>query len=195
MIGGGLDVSGGVSRGNPVKGSKAVVTSFNNLYRWDAEGWPLDGTAGWSLYGGTYPPIGGQKFSGTANNWCQINSQQDRIEGFDWGIYAAAGRRPSGKVGMVKNCVARLFVSGIIQDHRSAAAPCGPDGRGSGTGEPPPWGWQRPEIPGDQLDSLASGAVGNVFENSGFTDDSGGVGALPTASAGSNNTMSLETTG
>jgi len=91
IIGGGLDASGGVSRPVSVVGSTTRIDSRGNLFRADG----VQTGLGWSLMGGGGPPIP-LIIGSTSDNLLAIDSTEDRIEGFLYGIYAKGGVRNFG---------------------------------------------------------------------------------------------------
>jgi hypothetical protein len=96
VIGGGIDISGGVSRPDAVSGSVTAVYSLGNWYRSDSA---LPTAVGWTLIGGTDAPVPGLIAEGATSNLLSINSAGDRIEGFAKGIVARAGRRSAAVAG------------------------------------------------------------------------------------------------
>jgi hypothetical protein len=88
VIGGGLDAHGGVSRPVSVVGSATRIASRGNLYRADSG----NADVGWVLGGGSGPPIP-LAVGSTSSNLLAMDSTEDRIEGFRYGINAAAGQR------------------------------------------------------------------------------------------------------
>ena len=90
VIGGGLNLSGGVSRPDAVTGASLNVRSRRNLYRSDS----VDATpTGWSLIGGTTAPIPGLVSGASTFNTLQMDSRNDTIDGFQTGILAMGGLR------------------------------------------------------------------------------------------------------
>jgi hypothetical protein len=90
VIGGGLDVSGGVSRPDSVTGSITSVRSYDNRYRSDG---PSTTAPGWLLTAGAGAPVAGLVSQSTSSNVLAVHSVGDRIVGFKGGILAAAGKR------------------------------------------------------------------------------------------------------
>jgi len=88
VIGGGLDAHGGVSRPVSVVGSATRIGSRGNLYRTDSG----NADVGWFLGGGSGPPIP-LAVGSASSNLLAIDSTEDRIEGFHYGINAAAATR------------------------------------------------------------------------------------------------------
>jgi hypothetical protein len=84
-----LVAAAGVSRPDGVTGSVTSVESRRNLYTrggFDRHGWLL-------LGGSTSPHILEATSPGASRNQLHLESTDDRIEGFRYGIQAAAGRR------------------------------------------------------------------------------------------------------
>jgi hypothetical protein len=94
VVGGGLDASGGVSRPVSVLGAATRISSRGNLYRSDSAENPAN--VGWRLNGGSGPPVAILTVGSTSDNLLSVDSTEDRIEGFNLGIYAWAGRRSFG---------------------------------------------------------------------------------------------------
>jgi hypothetical protein len=92
VLGGGLLANGGVSRGDAVYDSKAVVLSHHNLYRDDTPDACVSRRLGWNLTGGSGTPVPLQ-IPATERNRLHVHSEDDRIEGFTSGISATGGRR------------------------------------------------------------------------------------------------------
>lgn len=88
VIGGGLDANGGVSRPVSVVGSATRIGSRGNLYRADSG----DAEIGWMLSGGGGPPAP-LTVGTTSGNLLTIDSTEDRIVGFRYGVYASGGTR------------------------------------------------------------------------------------------------------
>ena len=86
--------SGGVSRPNSVVGSATLIDSRGNLYRADNAENPAN--LGWSLNGGGGPPVAMFTVGSTSDNFLSMDSTEDRIEGFSFGISASAGARRFG---------------------------------------------------------------------------------------------------
>jgi len=91
VIGGGLDASGGVSRPVSVVGAATRISSRGNLYRGDNDESPAD--VGWRLNGGSGPPVAVFTVGSTSDNLLSMDSTEDRIEGFNYGIHAWGGER------------------------------------------------------------------------------------------------------
>ena len=92
VIGGGLDMAGGVSRPDEVTDSSVTLESSRNLFRSDS---PLPSPFGWNIVAATDAPVPGLAVDATHANRLSIGSTHDRIEGFANGIYAQGGRRNS----------------------------------------------------------------------------------------------------
>ena len=90
VVGGGINISGGVSRPDAVTGASVNVQSRRNLYRSDST--PAT-TNGWSLIGGTTAPIPGLVSGASTFNTIQMDSRNDSFDGFQTGILAMGGAR------------------------------------------------------------------------------------------------------
>jgi hypothetical protein len=90
VIGGGLDLVGGVSRPDPVQHAETIIVSEHNLYRSDS---PSPSSFGWSLTGGSDAPVPGVSSQANASNVLRLHSVDDRVEGFVSALVAVAGRR------------------------------------------------------------------------------------------------------
>ncbi|MEA3001043.1 MAG: hypothetical protein QOK17_2876 [Sphingomonadales bacterium] len=112
VVGGGLDATGGVSRPDTVVDSATVIYSDSNVYKVDP-GSPAG--IGWSLHGGSNPPpasIAPTRIS--RSNRLVMDSTNDRIEGFDVGLYAAGGARPNNTGVEVDSNSAYLTLDGTV---------------------------------------------------------------------------------
>jgi hypothetical protein len=89
FIEGTLDAIGGVSRPDPVSEAKTTIDSRKNVY-----GPP--GPVGWILAGGSSPPFPSPTPGATSSNQLELNSREDKIDGFGIAIEANAGRRHPG---------------------------------------------------------------------------------------------------
>lgn len=87
VIGGGLDASGGTSRGDLVERSSVEIFSFDNHYRNDSTRFPI----GVSLSGCAIAPVPVFASLPSVNNSLRMHSVHDAIEGFGYGIYASGG--------------------------------------------------------------------------------------------------------
>ncbi len=89
LLVGTLDAAAGASRPDEVSGSSVTIESSKNLYRSDSE---LP-TVGWFLFAGTDAPVPGLVPGATRANQLRVGSTHDRVEGFEFGIFARAGNR------------------------------------------------------------------------------------------------------
>ncbi len=92
VIGGGLDLAGGVSRPDGVTGSRTIIQSRRNLYRSDSS---APAAPGWNLVGGVTAPLPGLVSQASTFNSLRLHSTGDRIEGFAQGVFAAGSMRTS----------------------------------------------------------------------------------------------------
>ena len=90
VIGGGLNLSGGVSRPDAVTGASLTLRSRRNLYRSDSV---VATPTGWSLIGGTTAPIPGLVSEASTFNSLEVDSNDDAIDGFSTGVLAMGGVR------------------------------------------------------------------------------------------------------
>ncbi len=90
VIGGGLNLSGGVSRPDAVTGASLSIKSRRNLFRSDSA---VPTPTGWSLIGGTTAPIPGLVSEASTFNTLQMDSRDDAIDGFVTGVLATGGLR------------------------------------------------------------------------------------------------------
>jgi hypothetical protein len=90
VIGGGLDASAGIGRPEVVFASRVFVESRGNLYRSDTV---APTPVGWILTGGADAPLPGLISEGARLSALYVHSVADRIDGFDHGVEAAAGRK------------------------------------------------------------------------------------------------------
>jgi hypothetical protein len=90
VIGGGMTASAGVGRPDAVTGSALTIQSSHNLYRSDSA---VQAPIGWTLLAGADAPSPILVSGASTSNSLQIDSKDDRIEGFATGISAAGGRR------------------------------------------------------------------------------------------------------
>lgn len=110
VIGGGLEVFGGNSRPEAVTGSTTTLKSSFNLYRSDNAATPQP--FGIIAVGGLTPNTANVSFGSPAENRVDVQSLQDRIEGFATAIYAAGGRRSTPLVPSVRGNRVELSVHG-----------------------------------------------------------------------------------
>lgn len=99
VIGGGLDASGGTSRGDVVEGSSVAIFSFGNLYRNDSE----RDAIGMSISGCAIAPVPAFAALPSVKDSLRMHSVRDVIDGFSYGVYASGalhflpiGAAPSG---------------------------------------------------------------------------------------------------
>ena len=92
VVGGGIIASGGVSRPDAVHDSRTNIQSHHNLYRDDTPDGCVSMQTGWLLQGGSGVPIP-LPVAATERNTLRVHSENDRLEGFSNGIFAAGGRR------------------------------------------------------------------------------------------------------
>ena len=92
ILGGGMDVTAGVSRPDEVTGSVIAVRSERNVYV--AEEAPFPGT-GINVFGGSGAPIPGLATPGASSNSAYLHSKDDLIYGFQVGLNIRGGRRLS----------------------------------------------------------------------------------------------------
>jgi hypothetical protein len=90
VIGGGVNLSGGVSLPDAVTGASVSIKSRRNLYRSDSV---VPTATGWSLIGGTTAPVPGLVSQASTFNTLQMDSRDDTIDGFSTGILAMGGLR------------------------------------------------------------------------------------------------------
>jgi hypothetical protein len=106
---GSMGIVGGVARPDPVHGASTVLRSRGNLYVKGGGTFPN----GWGILGASVAPhaeIGG---GGAESNSVRVESQDDRIEGYRVGIYAAAGRLVAAMPGTVMRNRGELTLRGI----------------------------------------------------------------------------------
>jgi hypothetical protein len=84
----GIQVGGGVSRPDQVTGVVTTISSAGNLYRA-----PAATGVGLQLYGASGAPIPGVVTPAANANHTRFSSRNDRIEGFQTAVLAAASRR------------------------------------------------------------------------------------------------------
>jgi hypothetical protein len=187
VIGGGLDMVGGVSRPDLVSYSEIIVHSDSNLYRCDQ---PADPGIGWRLEGASNPPSAAlPAVSGSNHDTLVMDSTGDRVEGFDIGLYAVGGSRAVDVSGTVNDNRTQLTLTAtqfasISADVVLIAAEAGVPSAGTSL-----------TAPGDnnrlQLtlqDVKASGVrSGNVYADA----SARGGGALPFGATGSGNLLEI----
>lgn len=87
-IDGSMELTGGVSRPDEVKGASLTVRSDGNVYS------SSGGTSvAWTIDGGSGAPIPGFVAPGTSHNVVRLTSIRDAIEGFPSGIAATGAKR------------------------------------------------------------------------------------------------------
>lgn len=87
VIGGPLDVIGGLSRPDGVGNAKTTIKSHGNHYSPQGE----SDVFAWQIVGGSSSPFGGN--ANTDSNSATVESKGDQIENFQVGIVAIGGRR------------------------------------------------------------------------------------------------------
>jgi hypothetical protein len=92
VIGGGMIASGGVSRPDAVHDSRTGIQSHRNLYRNESANPCVPARLGWNVQAGAGTPVP-LVIAATERNALTIHSQDDRIEDFTTGVFAAGGRR------------------------------------------------------------------------------------------------------
>jgi hypothetical protein len=123
VVGGGMIVSGGVSRPDAVHDSRAVIQSQRNLYLNEAPNRCAPVRLGWNLQAGSGTPVP-LVIGATERNSLKIHSQDDRIEGFTTGVFGAGGRRFFGSptAGPSSNNTADLELIGTTISTPSCSA-------------------------------------------------------------------------
>jgi hypothetical protein len=91
VIGGSLDIVGGLARPDVVVDATTAISSRQNLYAQEERDLPA-----WQIVGGGSAPSGG---AGASSNSARVDSTGDRIERFRVGIVGFGGRRFSTKDG------------------------------------------------------------------------------------------------
>lgn len=86
FVAGTIDAIGGISRPNAVTKATTKIVSRRNLY-------VSTGPAGWIIGGGSSPPFTDPVPDATSSNEADVDSRDDRIDAFDTGVQAFAGRR------------------------------------------------------------------------------------------------------
>jgi hypothetical protein len=114
-LNGTLNIVGGVSRFDQVSGSATMIYSDRNLY----EGTPI--AAGMQIQGGAAPPVP-VPAPGSNDNYVYVSSSNDRIEGFGWGILAAAAGRFNDTTGPSSRNTVDLRIRGLSLDSQGAGA-------------------------------------------------------------------------
>jgi hypothetical protein len=105
---GSLEVDGGVSRPDEVKGARLAVESDGNVYS------PLVFTpVAWTIHGGSGVPLPAFEAPGTSGNVVRFTSMRDVISGFPTGIAATGGRRRSLTLGPNSDNVVDLRLIGL----------------------------------------------------------------------------------
>ena len=93
VIGSTLEAIGGISRPDEVSLARRSRSDVHvNLYAASGQF-----SMGWQIGGGSNPRF--PSTAGTSLNRVEVESEDDRIEGSQWGIYAFAGRRTNDVVG------------------------------------------------------------------------------------------------
>jgi hypothetical protein len=93
VIGGALDIVGGLARPDKVVNAKTSISSRGNLYEQAGSWFPA-----WQIVGGgsAPPPING---AGASSNSADIDSTDDKIHEFQLGLVALGGRRFTAEAG------------------------------------------------------------------------------------------------
>jgi len=179
-----LVATGGVSRPDAVAGSVTSVESRRNLYArsgFDRHGWLL-------LGGSAAPHFLDAAIPGASRNRLDLASVDDRIEGFRFGIQAAAARRLSAQDAPLDDNHVELSLQGtrIVTPGEDAAdlvlqAALSETGQAGGPGEFPA---------GDRnvLRLQMSGVTGSGWRRNVFAD---AVGPLQPANFGSDNRLEV----
>jgi len=98
-----------VSRFDPTTGSAIIVHSERNLYTA-----PASGTgSGLQIQGGSGVPLP-VAAPGADSNFAYVNSVNDRIEGFNQGVFATAGRRFNSMTGTSSGNTVDLRFRGLV---------------------------------------------------------------------------------
>jgi hypothetical protein len=118
VVGGPLDVVGGLARPDEVRDARTTINSDGNLYKQQS------GAVAWQIFGGSTPPIPAGSNSKADSNTAGVDSKNDRIENFEKGIVAVGGRRLSSDHGNCSNNKVNLTLTGmkIAANPASAAA-------------------------------------------------------------------------
>ena len=182
-----LVATAGVSRPDAVTGSVTSVESRRNLYAragFDRHGWLL-------LGGSASPHFLEAATPGASRNRLQVESVDDRIEGFRFGIQAAAARRLSAQSAPLDDNHVELRLQGtrIVTPGEEAAdfvlqATLSETGQAGGSGEFPA---------GDRnvLRLQMSGVTGSGLRRNVFADV---VGPVQSANFGTGNRLEIEGT-
>jgi hypothetical protein len=123
LIGGSLDVIGGLARPDAVENATTTVNSRGNHYSPHQAG---SHAAGWQIIGGSSPPpLAGPPAVGSTkadSNIANANSTDDQIEDFQVGIVAIGGRRLDSEHGPCSNNVVNLTLTRTkLTTNRNAA--------------------------------------------------------------------------
>lgn len=179
-----LAASGGVSRPDGVTGSVTSIESQRNLYTrggFDRHGWLLVG-------GSTSPHFLEASVAGASRNQLRLDSTDDRIEGFRYGIQAAAARRLSVQSAALSDNYVELRLQGtqIVTPGEEAAdfvlqATLSETGQAGGPGEFP--AGDRNVLRLQMSGVTGSGQRRNVFAHV--------VGPLQTANHGTGNRLEV----
>jgi hypothetical protein len=106
VVAGTIDAIGGISRPDKVTGARTAIVTRRNLYL------PTQPT-GWIIVGGSSPPFRNPPPAATSSNQVDVDSRDDRIEGFGTAIEAYAGRRLSNVAGLSSDNQATLKLHGL----------------------------------------------------------------------------------
>lgn len=191
VIGGGLDASGGTSRGRPTFNSETAIVSTGNVYR--SDGGAAAGV-GLSLHGATAPPVPLPALAAafTTANSLTLKSKRDRVQGFETAVYAAAAWRPFASSGPVGDNRADLDFEDLTL--ASLATDVYLVGAESGVGVSPT-GTTPAFTPGDDnrltvamRNVAGSGPRTNFYANSALFSG----GAIPATLAGAGNRLEMK---
>src|SRR6185295_18875362 len=103
---------GGTTRLDEVFGAMTTIESSNNVFRLPTSAGPIT-SVGWLLLGGTSSPHATGRLPAVLRNALHMSSANDRIEGFRFGVQAAAARRVKDTAGPVSGNRVELDLVGI----------------------------------------------------------------------------------
>jgi hypothetical protein len=106
VVAGTIDAIGGISRPDAVIRAQTTIVTQGNLYL------PTLPT-GWIIVGGSSPPFRNPPPAATSSNEVDVDSRDDRIEGFGTAIEAYAGRRLNDVAGLSSDNQATLKLRGL----------------------------------------------------------------------------------
>jgi hypothetical protein len=107
VIGGPLDIIGGLSRPDAVSNATTTVNSLGNHY----SAQPPSDVAAWQIVGGSSSPVGGN--ANTDSNSASVQSKGDQIDNFQVGIVAVGGRRLDNTGGTCSGNKVNLTLTGM----------------------------------------------------------------------------------